>query len=159
MGWNSWNHFGCDIDAEPIHQPIDAMVESGMRDAGDAYVNLDDRKSADGQDWTRVRPLFESSGDRESSGTGEDPRASLWSPMPVYDDAIDRWTLTYGTYTLFFTAFGDYFGFAPVGRAILRRGGRSDGSARRRGAMMSECEDRLHGRGEQPPVSRNSASP
>lgn len=131
------------------------MVESGMRDAGDAYVNLDDWKSADGQDWTRVRPLFESSGDR----TGEDPRASLWSPMPVYDDAIDRWTLTYGTYTLFFTAFGDYFGFAPVGRATLRRGGRSDGSARRRGAMMSGCEDRLHGRGEQPPVSRNSASP
>jgi alpha-galactosidase len=42
MGWNSWNHFGCDIDAEPIHQSIDAMVESGMRDAGTPLGLIDE---------------------------------------------------------------------------------------------------------------------
>ncbi|MFB6189795.1 MAG: NPCBM/NEW2 domain-containing protein [Halapricum sp.] len=42
MGWNSWNHFGCDIDAEIVKETADAMVESGMRDAGYEYVNIDD---------------------------------------------------------------------------------------------------------------------
>jgi alpha-galactosidase len=42
MGWNSWNRFGCDIDEDLIRQTADAMVSSGMRDAGYEYVNLDD---------------------------------------------------------------------------------------------------------------------
>jgi alpha-galactosidase len=42
MGWNSWNHFGCDINAEIIRETIDAIVESGMADAGYEYVNIDD---------------------------------------------------------------------------------------------------------------------
>lgn len=42
MGWNSWNSFGCDIDEDLIHQEIDALVATGMRDAGYRYVNLDD---------------------------------------------------------------------------------------------------------------------
>lgn len=42
MGWNSWNTFGCDIDEQLIRDTADAMVESGMRDAGYEYVNIDD---------------------------------------------------------------------------------------------------------------------
>jgi len=42
MGWNSWNHHGCDIDEALIRQTADAMVANGMRDAGYVYVNLDD---------------------------------------------------------------------------------------------------------------------
>jgi alpha-galactosidase len=42
MGWNSWNHFHCDIDENLIRQTADAMVESGMREAGYEYVNIDD---------------------------------------------------------------------------------------------------------------------
>ncbi len=42
MGWNSWNHFGCDVDEELIRETADAMVASGMRDAGYLYVNIDD---------------------------------------------------------------------------------------------------------------------
>jgi alpha-galactosidase len=42
MGWNSWNKFGCDINEELIRETADAMVSSGMRDAGYSYVNLDD---------------------------------------------------------------------------------------------------------------------
>jgi len=42
MGWNSWNKFGCDIDEQIVRQVVDAMVSSGMRDAGYQYVNIDD---------------------------------------------------------------------------------------------------------------------
>jgi alpha-galactosidase len=42
MGWNSWNTFGCNIDENLIRQTTDAMVSSGMRDAGYVYVNIDD---------------------------------------------------------------------------------------------------------------------
>lgn len=42
MGWNSWNIFHGDIDETKIRQIIDAMVSTGMRDAGYKNVNLDD---------------------------------------------------------------------------------------------------------------------
>lgn len=42
MGWNSWNKFGCDITEEKVHAQADAMVSSGMRDAGYRYVVVDD---------------------------------------------------------------------------------------------------------------------
>ncbi|WP_264068892.1 glycoside hydrolase family 27 protein [Mycolicibacterium komossense] len=40
MGWNSWNS-GIEINDQSIRETIDAMVSSGMRDAGYSYVNLD----------------------------------------------------------------------------------------------------------------------
>ena len=42
MGWNSWNKFGCKIDETIVKQIADAMVASGMRDAGYQYVVIDD---------------------------------------------------------------------------------------------------------------------
>ncbi len=42
MGWNSWNKFACDINEEIIRGVADAMVETGLRDAGYIYLNLDD---------------------------------------------------------------------------------------------------------------------
>lgn len=42
LGWNSWNHFGCDVSEELIRETADAMVASGMKDAGYLYVNIDD---------------------------------------------------------------------------------------------------------------------
>ena len=42
MGWNSWNHFGCDIDEKLIRETARALAENGMRDAGYTYVNIDD---------------------------------------------------------------------------------------------------------------------
>jgi alpha-galactosidase len=42
MGWNSWNTFGCNISEALIRETADAMVKSGMRDAGYVYVNIDD---------------------------------------------------------------------------------------------------------------------
>lgn len=42
MGWNSWNKFACNIDENLIRAIADAMVETGLRDAGYTYLNLDD---------------------------------------------------------------------------------------------------------------------
>ena len=42
MGWNSWNKFGCDVSEKLIREVADAMVTSGMKDAGYQYVVIDD---------------------------------------------------------------------------------------------------------------------
>ena len=42
MGWNSWNLFAEKIDDKTVRTMADAMVSSGMKDAGYIYVNIDD---------------------------------------------------------------------------------------------------------------------
>src|SRR5215469_1690113 len=42
MGWNSWNHFHCNVSDSMIRGEVDAMVSSGMRDAGYRYIVIDD---------------------------------------------------------------------------------------------------------------------
>jgi len=42
MGWNSWNKFQCNVSASLIKQAAEAMVRTGMRDAGYQYVVIDD---------------------------------------------------------------------------------------------------------------------
>jgi alpha-galactosidase len=42
MGWNSWNRFACDINESLMRQTADAMVSSGMADAGYRYLVIDD---------------------------------------------------------------------------------------------------------------------
>ena len=42
MGWNSWNTFACNVDEALIREMADAMVSSGMKDAGYKYLVIDD---------------------------------------------------------------------------------------------------------------------
>jgi alpha-galactosidase len=42
MGWNSWNKFGCNVNEQMIEDMADAVVKSGMKDAGYTYINIDD---------------------------------------------------------------------------------------------------------------------
>lgn len=42
MGWNSWNKFACEIDENLIKKTADALVDTGLRDLGYVYLNLDD---------------------------------------------------------------------------------------------------------------------
>ena len=54
MGWNSWNRFGPFVSDQLVRETADALVESGMRDAGYRYVVVDDAwegslRSDDGQ--------------------------------------------------------------------------------------------------------------
>src|SRR3984893_18489707 len=42
MGWNTWNKFACNVSDELVRGMADAMVKSGMKDAGYQYVVIDD---------------------------------------------------------------------------------------------------------------------
>ena len=42
LGWNSWNVFHENINEKQIQEIADAMVSSGLRDAGYVFLNLDD---------------------------------------------------------------------------------------------------------------------
>src|ERR1044072_7544707 len=42
MGWSSWNHFHVNIDEQMIRAQADAMISSGMYEAGYRFVNIDD---------------------------------------------------------------------------------------------------------------------
>ena len=50
MGWNSWNCFEKEIDEKKIRAIADAMVRSGMREAGYVYLVLDDAWMAKDRD-------------------------------------------------------------------------------------------------------------
>lgn len=42
MGWNSWNKFHCDVSEQLIRETADAVVSTGLKDAGYQYVVIDD---------------------------------------------------------------------------------------------------------------------
>jgi len=42
MGWNSWNKFACNVSEDLIKSMADAMVKTGMKDAGYQYIVIDD---------------------------------------------------------------------------------------------------------------------
>jgi alpha-galactosidase len=64
MGWNSWNKFYCNINEDVIKGAIDAMVASGLRDAGYVYVNIDDcwHGERDGNGFIQANPTTFKSG-------------------------------------------------------------------------------------------------
>ena len=42
MGWSSWNTYGLGINEDLIKEQADAMVSSGLKDAGYKFINIDD---------------------------------------------------------------------------------------------------------------------
>lgn len=42
MGWNSWHTMGCEVTEAGIKRQADALVSTGLRDAGYRYVVVDD---------------------------------------------------------------------------------------------------------------------
>ncbi|PYV73085.1 MAG: alpha-galactosidase [Acidobacteria bacterium] len=47
MGWNSWNHFAERIDDKMVRETADALVSTGLKDAGYIYLNIDDTWEGD----------------------------------------------------------------------------------------------------------------
>lgn len=39
LGWNSWNAFGCDVNASAIMTAANQIVNLGLQDMGYEYVN------------------------------------------------------------------------------------------------------------------------
>ncbi|XP_057850454.2 alpha-galactosidase [Cryptomeria japonica] len=42
MGWNSWNHYGCNINERIVRDTADHLASSGLSGMGYKYVNIDD---------------------------------------------------------------------------------------------------------------------
>jgi alpha-galactosidase len=42
MGWNSWNHYWCNINEATIRRMADVMATNGMKAAGYEFINIDD---------------------------------------------------------------------------------------------------------------------
>ncbi len=59
MGWNSWNHFADKVTDADVRGAADALVSTGMRDAGYVYINIDDgwegKRNAQGEIQTNER--------------------------------------------------------------------------------------------------------
>lgn len=83
MGWNSWNHYGCDVDENLIRSTADAMVANGMRDAGYVYVNVDDC-------WQ---------GERDENGFIQPDPERFPSGMKALGDYIHARGLKFGLYS------------------------------------------------------------
>jgi alpha-galactosidase len=84
MGWNSWNRFGVNIDEHLVRETAEAMVTSGMRDAGYRYIVIDDG-------W--MAPERDENGDFVA-----DP-AKFPSGMKALADGIHALGLRFGIYT------------------------------------------------------------
>jgi len=54
MGFNTWNRFGCNVSDTLVRSMADAMVSSGMRDAGYRYVVIDDCWQVDRDSTGRI---------------------------------------------------------------------------------------------------------
>jgi alpha-galactosidase len=111
LGWNSWNSFGCGITESAVRQAADAMVNSGMRDAGYQYVVVDDcwfDPNRDGQGNLRAHPTKFPSG------------------MKALGDYIHSRGLKFGIYQV------------PTERTCAQRGGAFPGST---GSMGHEVQD------------------
>ena len=40
MGWNSWNHYHCSVNADVLREQAAAMISSGLNKHGYEYVNI-----------------------------------------------------------------------------------------------------------------------
>jgi alpha-galactosidase len=83
MGWNSWNNFGCDVNEKLIRETADAIVSSGMKEAGFQYVVIDDC-------WH---------GTRDAQGFIEPNKEHFPSGMKALGDYLHSKGLKFGIYS------------------------------------------------------------
>lgn len=83
LGWNSWNTFACNVDEQLIRDMADAMVTSGMKDAGYEYINIDDC-------WH---------GERDSAGRIQANKERFPSGMKALADYVHAKGLKIGIYS------------------------------------------------------------
>ncbi|MFW6724550.1 glycoside hydrolase family 27 protein [Streptomyces sp. MAR4 CNY-716] len=111
LGWNSWNSFGCGVTEDMVRQAADAMVSSGMRDAGYEYVVVDDC-------WFDPQ--------RDAQGNLRAHPAKFPGGMKALGDYIHSRGLKFGLYQ------------APTERTCAQRVGTFPGST---GSMGHEVQD------------------
>jgi len=91
MGFNSWNSFEGSVSSQVIRDISDAIVVSGMRDAGYQYVNIDDRWSNGRDAQGRLRPDPIRFADTSAPGNGMEELADYVHDqgllIGIYSDA------------------------------------------------------------------------
>jgi len=83
MGWNSWNHFGCDVNETVLRATADILVSTGLAALGYNYVNVDDC-------WAKGRDA--------SGRVFEDPK-TFPSGMAALSSYIHKKGLKFGIYS------------------------------------------------------------
>ena len=81
MGFSTWNHFATEIDDRTIREIADALVATGLRDAGYVHVNIDDG-------WQGAR-----------DASGELRPNEKFPDMPALADYLHQRGLKLGIYT------------------------------------------------------------
>jgi len=83
LGWNSWNVFHENINENQIKEVADAMVSSGLKDAGYIYLNLDDN-------WMDTK--------RDAQGNLQNNPTTFPSGMKALADYVHAKGLKFGLY-------------------------------------------------------------
>lgn len=83
LGWNSWNVFHENINEKQIKEVADAMVSSGLKDAGYIYLNLDDN-------WMDTK--------RDAQGNLQNNPSTFPSGMKALADYVHAKGLKFGLY-------------------------------------------------------------
>ena len=83
LGWNSWNVFHENINEKQIQEIADAMVNSGLKDAGYIYLNLDDN-------WMDTK--------RDAQGNLQNNPKTFPSGMKAIADYVHAKGLKFGLY-------------------------------------------------------------
>ena len=83
LGWNSWNVFHENINEKQIQEIADAMVSSGLKDAGYIYLNLDDN-------WMDTK--------RDANGDLQNNPKTFPSGMKAIADYVHKKGLKFGLY-------------------------------------------------------------
>lgn len=83
MGWNSWNVFHENINENQIKEIADAMVSSGLKDAGYIFLNLDDN-------WMDTK--------RDANGNLQNNPKTFPSGMKALADYVHEKGLKFGLY-------------------------------------------------------------
>ena len=83
LGWNSWNVFHENINEKQIQEIADAMVSSGLKDAGYIYLNLDDN-------WMDTK--------RDAQGNLQNNPKTFPSGMKAIADYVHSKGLKFGLY-------------------------------------------------------------
>jgi alpha-galactosidase len=83
MGWNTWNKFACNVDEKLIRQSADALVSTGLKDAGYTFIVIDDC-------WH---------GERDSLGFIHEDSQKFPSGMKALADYVHSRGLKFGIYS------------------------------------------------------------
>lgn len=87
MGWNTWNHFGCDISEDTILSAAQAIKDQGLDKLGYQYVVMDDCWHAPARDPTTGAPVADP--DKFPSGVKDlsDKIHDMGLKFGIYSDA------------------------------------------------------------------------